>query len=138
MANALYPKFKQEALKANAASSLNGAGATGVYAALIDTDVASYNAGHQFFNSIAAGQVGTEQEIGSKTFVDGLFDGADLSFPAVTGNNVEAIVLFVKTAGANTTWPLVGWFDTGVGGLPVLPNGGAISITWNALGIFQL
>jgi hypothetical protein len=138
MANALYPKFKQEALKATAASSLSSAGATGVYAALIDTGVATYNAAHQFYNSIAAGQIGTEQEITTKTFVDGLFDGADVSFPAVTGNNAEAIAIFVKTAGANTTWALVCWLDTGVGGLPVLPNGGAINIAWNALGIFQL
>lgn len=138
MANALYPKFKQEALKATAASSLNGAGATGVYAALIDTGVATFNAAHQYFNSIAAGQIGTEQEITSKTFVDGLFDGADIAIPTVTGNNAEAIAIFVKTAGANTTWALVCWLDTGVGGLPVLPNGGTINITWNASGIFQL
>lgn len=138
MANALYPKFKQEALKAAAASSLNGAGTTGVYAALIDTGVASYNATHQYFNSIVAGQIGVEQEITTKTFVDGLFDGADVSFPTVTGANAEAIAIFVKTAGANTTWPLVAWLDTGVTGLPVLPNGGSINVVWNALGIFQL
>jgi hypothetical protein len=138
MANALYPKWKQEALKGTAASSLNGAGTTGVYAVLIDTGVATYNAAHQFYNSIAAGQIGTEQEIGTKTFVDGLFDGADVAFPTVTGNNAEAIAIFVKTAGANTTWALVAWLDTGVTGLPVLPNGGNINVTWNALGIFQL
>ena len=28
--------------------------------------------------------------------------------------------------------------DTGVTGLPVTPNGGDISITWNASGIFTL
>lgn len=138
MANALYPLFKQEALKATAASSLNGAGTTGVYAALIDTGAAAYSAAHQFYNSIAVGQIGTEQEITTKTFVGGLFDGADVVFPTVTGVNAEAIAIFVKTAGANTTWPLVAWLDTGVTGLPVLPNGGNINVTWNALGIFQL
>ncbi|MBK9440725.1 MAG: hypothetical protein IPN53_05160 [Comamonadaceae bacterium] len=138
MANALYPKFKQELLKATAAASLNGTGTTGVYAALIDIGVATYNAAHQYFNSIAAGQIGTEQEITSKTFVDGLFDGADVVVPSVTGANAEAIAIFVKTAGANTTWTLVAWLDTGVTGLPVLPNGGNINITWHASGIFQL
>lgn len=138
MANALYPLWKQEALKATAASSLNGTGTTGVYVALIDTGTASYNAANQYFSSVVAGQVGTEQEITSKTFTNGLFDGADVTFPSVTGNTAEALVIFVKTAGANTTWPLVAWIDTGVTGLPVTPNGGNINVAWNASGIFQL
>lgn len=138
MANALYPLWKQEALKATAAAGLNGSGTTGVYAALIDTGVASYNAAHQFFSSIVAGQIGTEVELGTKTFAAGLFDAADSTFTAVTGNNAEALVIFIKTAGANTTWSLVAWLDTGVTGLPVLPNGGNINVTWNASGIFQL
>jgi len=138
MANALYPLWKQEALKATAAAGLNGSGTTGVYAALIDTGVASYNAAHQYFSSIVAGQIGTEVELGTKTFVNGLFDAADSTFTAVTGNNAEALVIFVKTAGANTTWSLVAWLDTGVSGLPVLPNGGNINVTWNPSGIFQL
>lgn len=138
MANALYPLWKQEALKATAAAGLNGSGTTGVYAALIDTGVVSYNAAHQYFSSIVAGQIGTEVELGTKTFVGGLFDAADSTFTAVTGNNAEALVIFVKTAGANTTWSLVAWLDTGVGGLPVLPNGGNINVTWNPSGIFQL
>ena len=138
MANALYPLWKQEALKATAAAGLNGSGTTGVYAALIDTGVATYNAAHQYFSSIVAGQIGTEVELGTKTFVNGLFDAADSTFTAVTGNNAEALVIFVKTAGANTTWSLVAWLDTGVSGLPVLPNGGNINVTWNPSGIFQL
>lgn len=138
MANALYPLWKQEALKATAASSLNGTGTTGVYVALIDTGTASYNAANQFFSSVVAGQVGTEQELTSKTFTNGLFDAADVTFPSVTGNTAEALVIFVKTAGANTTWPLVAWIDTGVTGLPVTPNGGNINLAFNASGIFQL
>lgn len=138
MANALYPLWKQEALKATAAAGMNGTGSTGVYAALIDTGVATYNSAHQYFSSIAAGQIGTEVELTYKTFVNGLFDAADSTFTSVTGNNAEAIVIFVKTAGANTTWSLVAWLDTGVTGLPVLPNGGNITVNWNASGIFQL
>lgn len=138
MANALYPLWKQEALKATAAAGMNGSGTTGVYAALIDTGVANYNAAHQYFSSIVAGQIGTEVELTSKTFVNGLFDAADSTFSSVSGNNAEAIVIFIKTAGANTTWSLVAWLDTGVTGLPVLPNGGNINVTWNASGIFQL
>lgn len=82
--------------------------------------------------------VGAEQELGTKTFVNGLFDAADTTFPSVTGTSAEALVIFVKNAGANTTWELVAYIDTGVTGLPVTPNGGNIVVTWNAAGIFQL
>ena len=138
MANNIYPLWKQELLKLTSGTGLNGSGTTGVYVALIDSALASYNSANQFFSSVVAGQVGTEQELGTKTFVNGLFDAADSTFPSVTGAQSEALVIFVKTAGANTTWPLVAWIDTGVTGLPVTPNGGNINVTWNASGIFQL
>lgn len=138
MANALYPKWKQAIQQATANSSLAGSGTTGVYVALVDTGVYTYNAAHEFFSSVASAQVGTEQEITTKTFTDGIFDGADVTVPSVTGNTAEALVIFVKNAGANTTWRLVAYIDTGVTGLPVTPNGGNINIAWNASGIFAL
>jgi hypothetical protein len=138
MANALYPLWKQEILKGTSNNLLNSAeGATGVYAALVDTGTYTYSAAHQFYSSLS-GVVGTDQEILSKTQVTGTFDGTDLTFSAVSGASVEAIVLYRKNAGANTTWPLIAYIDTGVTGLPVTPNGGNITITWNASGIFTL
>ena len=70
--------------------------------------------------------------------VNGTFDGTDLTFTSVTGATVEALVLYRKNGGANTTWPLIAYIDTSVTGLPVTPNGGAITITWSASGIFTL
>jgi hypothetical protein len=70
--------------------------------------------------------------------VNGLFDGDDCTFTAVSGTIIGAIVIYRKNAGANTTWRLVLYEDTSVTGLPVTPNGGNIVITWNASGIFQL
>ena len=138
MANALYPLWKQEILKGTSNNLLNSAeGATGVYAALVDTGTYTYSAAHQFYSSLS-GVVGTDQEILTKTQVTGTFDGTDLTYTAVTGATCEAIVLYRKNAGANTTWPLIAYIDTGVTGLPVTPNGGNITITWSASGIFQL
>ena len=138
MANALYPLWKEALLQNSANSALNGSGTTGVYAALVDTGTYTYSAAHQFYSSLT-GVVGTDQEIGAtKTFTNGVFDGADLTFPAVTGATAEALVIYVKNAGANTTWRLVAYIETGVTGLPVTPNGGAINVTWNASGIFAL
>lgn len=138
MANALYPKWKEALLQNTAGSSLSGSGTTGVYVALVDTGTYTYSAAHQFYSSLS-GVVGTDQEIGAtKTFTGGVFDGADVTFPTVSGATAEALVIYVKNAGANTTWQLVAFIDTGVTGLPVTPNGGNIGITWNASGIFAL
>jgi hypothetical protein len=75
--------------------------------------------------------------IGSKTFTNGVFDGADVTFTAVTGNSAEALIIYIDTGTAGTS-PLVAFIDTGVTGLPVTPNGGNIAVTWNATGIFAL
>lgn len=138
MANAIYPIWKAAIMQATANSSLGGSGATGVYSSLIDTGVYTYSAAHDFYDDVVAGEVGTPQEIGSKTFTAGLFDGNDVTYTAVTGASVEAIVFYVKNAGANSTWRLFLYEDTTVTGLPVTPNGGDITITWNASGIVQL
>jgi hypothetical protein len=138
MANALYPKWKESLIQNTSGSSLAGSGTTGVYCALVDTGTYTYSAAHQFYSSVSASQVGTEVELGTKTFVNGLFDAADSTFASVTGTTAEALVIYVKNAGANTTWQLVAYIDTGVTGLPVTPNGGNIVTTWNASGIFQL
>lgn len=138
MANALYPKWKEALLQASANSALNGSGATGVYVALVDTGTYTYSAAHQFYSDLS-GVVGTDQEIGAtKTYTNGVLDGADTTHSSVSGNSVEALVIYVKNAGANTTWRLVAYIDTSVTGLPVTPNGGNIGITWNASGIFGL
>lgn len=138
MANKIYPLFKQELMKGTANNLLNSAeGATGVYCALVDTGTYTYSDAHQFYSSLS-GIVGTDQEILSKTQTNGTFDGTDLTYTAVSGPTVEALVLYRRNAGANTTWPLIAYIDTGVTGLPVTPNGGNITITWNASGIFTL
>jgi hypothetical protein len=137
MANAVYPIYKKALLDGAADSALTGSGATGLYCALVDTGTYTYNAAHDFYNDLS-GIVGTDQEITTVTTTGGLIDGDNLTYTAVTGNSVEALVLYRKNAGANTTWRLVAYIDTGVTGLPVTPNGGNITVTWNASGIIQL
>jgi hypothetical protein len=138
MANALYPKWKEALLQNSADSDLDGTGSTGVFVALVDTGTYTYSAAHEFYSSLS-GIVGTDQEIGAtKTYAAGVFDGGDVTFPTVSGSSVEALVIYRKNAGANTTWRLVAYIDTGVTGLPVTPNGGNIAVTWNASGIFSL
>jgi len=138
MANALYPLWKQELLKGTTNTDLDQTGTNGVYAALVDTGTYTYSASHQYYSSLS-GIGGTPQEITTPTQVNGTFDGDNVTFTAVAGTvSYEAIVLYRKNAGANTTWALIAYIDTSVTGLPVTSNGGDITITWNASGIFTL
>jgi len=138
MANALYPLWKLQLYSFTANNNLS----TGdVKVALIDTANYTYSAAHQFWSSAIAGLVDTPELLTSKTFSAAtgvpVFDAADSTFLAVTGANVEALIIFIDTGTAATS-PLVAYIDSSVTGLPVTPNGGNISITWNASGIFAL
>lgn len=133
MANAIYPKYKEAILQSAANSNLS---AGTVKVALVDTGTYTYSSAHEFYSSVT-GVVGTPQTIGSKTLTNGVFDGADVSFTAVTGATVEALIIYIDTGTAATS-RLVAFIDTGVTNLPVTPNGGNIDITWNASGIFAL
>ena len=138
MANALYPLYKEALLAASANVSLNVNDATdGPFCALIDTGLYTYSTAHDFCNDLA-GIIGTDQRISTPTVTTGTFDGDNLTYTSVSGASVEARVIYRKNVGANTTWRLVAFIDTGVTGLPVTPNGGNITVTWNASGIFTL
>lgn len=131
MANALYPKWKEAIIQGSANSSLTGT----VKAALVDTGTYTYSAAHEFLSSLS-GVVGTAATIGAtKTYTNGVFDGADVSYTAVSGATVEAVVLYIDTGVAGTS-RLVAYLDSDITGLPATPNGGDINISWNASGIF--
>lgn len=141
MANAIFPIYKNALMTAATNVSLDQNDATnGPFCALVDTGTYTYSAAHDFYNDLS-GVVGTDQRITTPTVgtvANGVFDGDNLTYTAVSGNSVEALVIYRKNSGANTTWRLVTYIDTSVTGLPVTPNGGDITITWNASGIFAL
>ena len=137
MANAIYPKMKQSLLAADANSALTGSGATGVYVALL-TSAYTYNSAHQFYSSLS-GVVGTDQEITTLTTTNGLIDGDNLTYSSVAGGStIVAMAFYRKNAGANTTWRLIAYEDTGITGTPLVTNGGDVTVTWDASGIIQL
>jgi len=145
MANAIYPLYKRSILSGDTNTDLDTDTATdGVYAALIDVTPGgyTYSDAHQFYSSISANIVGTPQRITTPTVSTlAAFDGSDVTYTAVTGNTAEAVVLYRQNAGANTTWRLVAYLDSNITGLPVTPNGGNITLTWNnnaPAGIFAL
>jgi hypothetical protein len=133
MANALYDLGREAFL----AGSISWSGDT-IKVALVDTGTYTVNlATHQFLSSLT-GVVGTAQTLASKTVTAGVADAADVTYTAVTGATVEAIVVYKDTGVAGTS-PLIAYIDTAAN-LPVTPNGGDIGITWDngANKIFKL
>lgn len=124
MANLLYPKGKEAFLS----GAINLSSDT-IKVALVDTGTYTYSTSHQYLTDLASSRVGTDQTLGAKTVTSGVFDAADSTFTAVSGNSVEALVLY-KDTGSAATSPLIAYFDTATG-LPVTPNGGDITIAWD-------
>lgn len=130
MANILYPK--------GAEAILNGDidwNSDTIKVALVDTGTYTYNAAHDFLDDLS-GVVGTAQTLASVTITGGVLDAADPTFTAVSGDTVEALVVYKDTGSAGTS-PLLIYIDSATG-LPVTPNGGDITIEWNASGILTL
>lgn len=126
MANALYPSFKELLLGGDIDLATDT-----IKVALIDTGVYTYSSAHDFWDDASAAVIGTPQTLGSKTITSGVFDAADATFTAVTGNSVEALIIY-KDTGDPATSPLIAYIDTVSSGLPVTPNGGSIQIQFDS------
>ncbi len=121
MASAIYPKFKQKIME----GSINIPSDT-IKIALVDTGAYTYSSAHEFFSS-ATGVVGTPVTLSNKSVVNGIFDADDATFSAVSGNSVEAVVIY-KDTGSAATSPLIIFID----GISVTPNGGSITIQFDS------
>lgn len=84
----------------------------------------------------SGGRVGTAQTLGSKTVTNGVFDAADVTFTAITGDPSEYI-LFYKDSGVESTSYLLWLFDTWTTN-PFTPNGGNCTVQFNASGIVAI
>jgi hypothetical protein len=78
----------------------------------------------------AAGIVARSTTLLSKTTTLGVFDAADITLTAVTGDPCEVVIVY-KDSGVDSSSPLIAVFGTGTG-LPVTPNGGDITIQWDS------
>ena len=133
MANALYPSFKQLLLGGDIDLANDD-----IKVVLVDLADYTYSSAHDFLDDVAAGaRVATSSNLASKTITSGTFDSGNPSFTSVTGDPSEALIVY-KDTGIASTSPLIAFYDTGVTGLPVTPNGGNIDVTVNASGWFAL
>lgn len=99
-----------------------------------DQDVADIASAAQV-PAFASAPTLTTKTIG--TVAAGVFDADDLVFTSLTGDQVESLVIF-KDTGTDTTSILIAFFDTFSSGMPLTPNGGNVTVQWNASGIFQV
>lgn len=136
MANAVYDKFKDLILEAGVGEAALDLSAATLKVALIDTATYTFSQTHEHHDDLS-GIVGTPEAITSITHLDGTLDGADPTFSSLSGNEFEALVVYVDT-GTSATSPLVCYIDTGVTGLPFNPSGSDVTIEWDAAGIFDL
>lgn len=126
MANAIYPKYKERAMGAGLDLT-----SLAVKVALIDLADYTYSASHEFLSDVAgAAIVATSPNLGSKTVTNGVFDAADTTFSAVTGDQSEALIIYQDT-GVGSTSRLIAFLDTGITNMPVTPAGVDIPIQWD-------
>ncbi len=128
MVAVVYPKYKEAILQEGANSDLL---TETVKVILIDLADYTYSAAHDFLDDVAAAsRVATSAALGTKTVTDGVFDAADTTFTAATGDQSEALIGYIDT-GVEGTSRLV-WFDDGSTGLPITPNGEDINLTFDS------
>lgn len=133
MANALQPSFKKLALDGDI-DLLND----DIRAILIDLADYTYSSAHDFLDDVAAAaRVDTTAALTGKTTTGGVFDSNDPVFAAASGDVSEAVWLY-KHTGVDATANLIAFYDTGITGAPVTPNGGDINVTVHASGWFAL
>jgi hypothetical protein len=134
MANALYPKTKAAMLQ----GGVNLITST-VKALLVDLADYTYDPTHDFLNKVpAAARVAISGALSAKTINDlAQFDSADPIFLSVSGDQLEAIILFIDS-NDETTSRLLMFQDTGVTGLPLTPDGNNVQIVVSSSGWFTL
>ena len=134
MASIIYPAWRTQLAQGAANTSLTG----NIKVILVDLADYTYNQAHDFLDDVpGAARVATSANITNKTFTLGsagmTFDADDTSISGVTGDTFESVIGYIDT-GTEATSRLVWFMD----GLSLTPNGGAVTVQWNALGIFTL
>ena len=127
MANALYDRGREGFL----AADIDWDG-DNIKIALIDEDDDTPDLANDedWADRAAGARVDTSGNLGSKTVTDGVADAADVTFSAVSGDESESIDGFFDS-GVESTSLMIFNIDTATG-LPVTPNGGDITVTWDA------
>ena len=127
MANALYDLGRENFLNGNIDWANDDIRVILVDTALYTVNLATDN---DLADVPAGARVAVSSAFTAKTTTAGVADAGDVTFSAVTGAQSEALVIYQHT-GVEGTSLLIAYIDTATG-LPVTPNGGDITITWDS------
>jgi hypothetical protein len=134
MANAMYPLGLKAILDGDVDLLTDN-----IKVVLLDAGY-TYSAAHDFLDDIAgAAVVATSGNLASKTTTAGVFDAADVTFVALTGDDVVAYVVY-KDTGSSATSQLLCYVDTAADTSAILvePDGTDFTLRWNSAGIFVI
>lgn len=128
MANALFDSGRQKFLEGGI-PWLSG----NIKCALVRSSTYTPNlATHTNITDVTAGGsvVATSANFTTKTSTAGVADADDIVFTSVAaGAAIQYIVIYLDSGTPSTSW-LIALLDSG--GLPVTPNGGNITVTWDS------
>ncbi|WP_180644296.1 hypothetical protein [Acinetobacter bereziniae] len=126
MANTLYDYARQRFLEAQINWMTNV-----VKVILVDTGAYTpQTAVHQYLSDIpTSARIAGPVTMTGKATTGGAADANDVTFTAVSGASIEAIIIYIDN-GTEATSPLIAYIDTATG-LPITPNGGDIIVTWD-------
>lgn len=129
MASQLYPFGKESFLNGDIDLLVDDIRVLG-----IDVADETYSPTDQFLSDITgAAIVFTSGDLAGKTTTDGLFVANPITVLGITGDPIEALIVYMDSGVAGTS-PLIAWFD-----IPTYtPTGADGSIIWNVSGIFAL
>ena len=126
MADAFYTPFKTAYLTNSSPVDFD---TDDIRVILVDAGDYTFSAAHDFLDDVAAGaRVAVSSDINT-TVSGATVDGDDVTFTAVTGDECEALILY-KHTGVEGTSRLICYLDSATN-LPVTPNGGDITVTWD-------
>lgn len=136
MASGLYTSFKEALLTQNPSIDLD---TDTIKARLYSSSDYTVNLGtHDFINDVTAYSGTTDQTLSNKTTTSGTFDNtADLTFSsvAIDGTKDATGVVLYKDTGTASTSPVICNLEFATA---VTPNGGDITVAFNASGCFAL
>lgn len=121
MASALYDKGREAFLLGDIDWVTDDIKAIAIDASDYTVDFAT----HEFLDDIpGAARVSTSPDLTTKTATAGVADCDDITFAAVTGDSIEAVVIY-KDTGIEATSNLIAYIEAG----PVTPNGTDLTFT---------
>lgn len=106
-------------------------------ATIVDLADYTYSSAHDFIADVGASARTATASLSGITTTAGTLDANDTVFTSVTGDQSEALVLWIDT-GNEATSPYIAFWDSSVTGFPLMPTGTNVTAVWNASGILSL